>query len=92
MTIELYQEVALTCDLPEYRIVSTTIRRQSSRCGNFPQQFSTIVRPQGRYEEAEPLFLQALAIAEQTLGENHPTTVIIQENLQKMRQQQHPSS
>ena len=47
---------------------------------------------QGRYEEAEPLYLQALAIAEQALGENHPTTVKIRENLQMMRQQQHPSS
>ena len=47
---------------------------------------------QGRYEEAEPLFLQALAIAEQALGENHPNTVKIRENLQMMRQQQHPSS
>ena len=47
---------------------------------------------QGRYEEAEPLYLQALAIAEQALGENHPTTVMIRENLQTLRQQQHPSS
>lgn len=47
---------------------------------------------QGRYQEAEPLYLQALAIAEQALGENHPTTVKIRENLPKMRQQQHPSS
>ncbi|WP_196219705.1 tetratricopeptide repeat protein [Microcystis aeruginosa] len=47
---------------------------------------------QGRYEEAEPLYLQALAIAEQALGENHPNTVTIRENLQMMRQQQHPSS
>jgi tetratricopeptide (TPR) repeat protein len=47
---------------------------------------------QGKCEEAEPLYLQALAIAEQTLGENHPNTVKIRENLQRMRQQQHPSS
>ncbi|AKV68532.1 tetratricopeptide repeat protein [Microcystis panniformis] len=47
---------------------------------------------QGRYTEAEPLYLQALAIAEQALGENHPTTVTIRENLQRLRQQQHPSS
>ncbi len=47
---------------------------------------------QGRYEEAEPLFLQALAIAEQALGENHPNTIIFRENLQMLRQQQHPSS
>jgi tetratricopeptide (TPR) repeat protein len=47
---------------------------------------------QGKYEEADPLYLQALAIAEQALGENHPNTVQIRENLQMMRQQQHPSS
>jgi tetratricopeptide (TPR) repeat protein len=47
---------------------------------------------QGKYEEAEPLYLQALVIAEQALGENHPTTVKVRENLQTMRQQQHPSS
>ena len=47
---------------------------------------------QGIYEEAEPLYLQALAIVEQALGEYYPTTVQIQENLQMMRQQQYPSS
>ena len=47
---------------------------------------------QGRYKEAEPLYLRALAIAEQALGENHPTTVNVRESLQMMRQQQHPSS
>jgi tetratricopeptide (TPR) repeat protein len=35
---------------------------------------------QGRYTEAEPLYLQALAIAEQALGENHPNTIIFREN------------
>jgi hypothetical protein len=39
---------------------------------------------QGKYEEAEPLYLQALAIAEQALGENHPTTVKIRENLESL--------
>ncbi|MFM7278425.1 MAG: tetratricopeptide repeat protein [Microcystis aeruginosa] len=47
---------------------------------------------QGRYTEAEPLYLQALAIAEEALGENHPNTVKFRENLQRLRQQQHPSS
>ncbi|MCZ8250761.1 MULTISPECIES: tetratricopeptide repeat protein [unclassified Microcystis] len=51
-----------------------------------------LYQSQGKYEEAEPLYLQALAIAEQALGENHPNTVKIRENLQMMRQQQHPSS
>ena len=39
---------------------------------------------QGRYKEAEPLYLQALAIAEQALGENHPNTVRIRENLESL--------
>ncbi|WNF13629.1 tetratricopeptide repeat protein [Microcystis aeruginosa] len=51
-----------------------------------------LYQSQGKYEEAEPLYLQALAIAEQALGENHPNTVKIRENLQTLRQQQHPSS
>ena len=51
-----------------------------------------LYQSQGRYAEAEPLYLQALAIAEQALGENHPATVKIRENLQTLRQQQHPSS
>ena len=51
-----------------------------------------LYQSQGRYAEAEPLYQQALDIAEQALGENHPTTVKIRENLQTLRQQQHPSS
>ncbi|MFM7478118.1 MAG: tetratricopeptide repeat protein, partial [Microcystis aeruginosa] len=39
---------------------------------------------QGRYQEAEPLYLQALAIAEQALGENHSTTVKFRENLESL--------
>ncbi|TRU33639.1 MAG: tetratricopeptide repeat protein [Microcystis aeruginosa Ma_MB_F_20061100_S20] len=46
---------------------------------------------QGRYTEAEPRYLEAINIATQALGENHPNTVTIRENLQIMRQQQHPS-
>ncbi len=51
-----------------------------------------LYKSQGRYTEAEPLYLQALAIVDQVLGDNHPTTVKIRENLQMMQQQQHPSS
>ena len=43
-----------------------------------------LYQSQGRYTEAEPLYLQALAIAEQALGENHPTTVRIRENLESL--------
>ncbi|MGB5593987.1 MAG: tetratricopeptide repeat protein, partial [Crocosphaera sp.] len=39
-------------------------------------------RSQGKYEAAEPLYIQALAIAERTLGENHPNTNTIRNNYQ----------
>ena len=41
---------------------------------------AALYNSQGRYPEAEPLHLQALAIAEQALGENHPSTIIFREN------------
>ncbi|MGB5632837.1 MAG: tetratricopeptide repeat protein [Waterburya sp.] len=36
---------------------------------------------QGRYPEAKPLLIQALEIAEAVLGENHPNTKTIRDNL-----------
>ncbi len=41
----------------------------------------------GRYSEAEPLVVRALAIAEQQLGVKHPTTVIFRNNLQSLQGQ-----
>lgn len=40
---------------------------------------------QGRYAEAEPLYQQALDIAKQVLGENHPNTITIRQNLASIR-------
>ena len=37
---------------------------------------------QGRYAEAQPLYQEALKIAEGQLGVNHPNTITIRENLQ----------
>jgi tetratricopeptide (TPR) repeat protein len=37
-----------------------------------------LYRSQGKYEEAEPLYRQALVIAQSKLGFNHPTTQVIQ--------------
>jgi hypothetical protein len=36
---------------------------------------------QGHYEEAEPLFKQALVVEEKVLGKEHPDTVIDLNNL-----------
>ncbi|MBE7384424.1 MAG: tetratricopeptide repeat protein [Leptolyngbya sp. SIO1E4] len=37
---------------------------------------------QGRYEEAEPLYTQALTLFEQILGPEHPYTQRVKDNLQ----------
>jgi tetratricopeptide (TPR) repeat protein len=42
---------------------------------------------QGRYSEAEPLYVRSLQIAESTLGANHPNTQTIRKNLEILRQQ-----
>jgi tetratricopeptide (TPR) repeat protein len=39
-----------------------------------------LYRAQGKYEQAEPLYQRALAISEQQLGPQHPTTQIIRRN------------
>ena len=43
---------------------------------------------QGRYEEAEPLYLQALKIAEKVLGKNHPNTSTIRANYEQINMNQ----
>jgi tetratricopeptide (TPR) repeat protein len=39
---------------------------------------------QGKYEEAEPLYLEALSIAEKVLGVDHHYTKKFQENLDRL--------
>ncbi|MEH2316744.1 tetratricopeptide repeat protein, partial [Nostoc sp.] len=40
---------------------------------------------QGRYSEAEPLYMQALDILERRLSANHPNTVAVGKNLANLR-------
>jgi tetratricopeptide (TPR) repeat protein len=40
---------------------------------------------QGKYNEAEPLYQQALNICEQRLGVYHPHTIIVRDNLERLR-------
>ena len=40
---------------------------------------------QGKYDEAEPLYVRALAIKEKVLGADHPDTVVCRNNLNSMR-------
>ncbi len=39
-----------------------------------------LYRSQGRYSEAEPLYVQALDICERSLGVGHPSTIIVRSN------------
>jgi hypothetical protein len=39
-----------------------------------------LYKSQGRYSEAEPLYLRSLQICEQRLGVDHPSTVTVREN------------
>ena len=45
-----------------------------------PQQSGSLYKSQGKYAQAEPLYVRALAIYEQQLGTEHPTTQSIQAN------------
>ncbi|MEH2360782.1 tetratricopeptide repeat protein, partial [Nostoc sp.] len=46
---------------------------------------AALYRSQGRYSEAEPLYIQALDICEQRLGVDHPNTITIRNNLAYLR-------
>ena len=48
--------------------------------GSCLNNLAGLYRAQGRYEEAEPLYRRALAIAEKALGPEHPNVVRIKEN------------
>ncbi|MDM3844257.1 MAG: tetratricopeptide repeat protein, partial [Aphanizomenon gracile PMC638.10] len=46
-----------------------------------------LYKNQGKYSEAEPLLLDALAMFERVLGTNHPNTITVRNNLQILQQQ-----
>uniref|UniRef100_UPI0035CB5C62 tetratricopeptide repeat protein n=1 Tax=uncultured Nostoc sp. TaxID=340711 RepID=UPI0035CB5C62 len=45
---------------------------------------------QGRYSDAEPLYIEALAMCQRVLGVNHPTTATIRDNLTILQRQSTP--
>lgn len=47
---------------------------------------------QGRFTEAEPLLMQALAMRQQLLGDQHPDTVRTQQSLENVRQEMSQST
>ncbi|MEH2407794.1 MAG: tetratricopeptide repeat protein [Nostoc sp.] len=51
---------------------------------------AALYESQGRYSDAEPLYIQAVAIAEKQLGANHPNTITIRKNLEESRRNDQP--
>lgn len=49
-----------------------------------------LYKSQERYSEAEPLYIQALAMCDRILGVNHPFTAKIRENLAILQRQSTP--
>ncbi|MBC6431494.1 tetratricopeptide repeat protein [Nostoc sp. HG1] len=49
-----------------------------------------LYQSQGRYSDAEPLYIEALEIAEQRLGVNHANTITYHENLEDLRRNCQP--
>jgi tetratricopeptide (TPR) repeat protein len=48
---------------------------------------AVLYRNQGRYSEAEPLYRQALTMAERILGRNHFLTITIRDNYTALQNQ-----
>lgn len=44
-----------------------------------------LYKKQGKYSKAEPLYTQALKIAELNLGVNHPDTILYRKNLESLQ-------
>ncbi len=62
-----------------------------SRCGKNDSRYATslawlafLYRSQGRYSEAEPLYQQALEMFEKWLGVDHPNTITVRNNLERL--------
>ncbi len=48
---------------------------------------AVLYKNQGKYSEAEFLYLEALAMFERVLGTNHPNTITVWDNLRLLQQQ-----
>ncbi|MEO1375278.1 MAG: tetratricopeptide repeat protein [Cyanobacteria bacterium J06635_10] len=96
-----YEQQSYTLTQPWFEQCLSTVRTRSacyaglSRLGeNHPDtgtslnNLAYLYNSQGRYEEAEALYIQAVDIAERVLGANHPDTVIIRKNFQRFRGKQ----
>ncbi|MFN5390499.1 MAG: tetratricopeptide repeat protein, partial [Pseudanabaena sp.] len=53
---------------------------------NSLNNLAELYRAQGKYSEAEPLYVRAIQILEKALGSDHPNTVTVRQNYETMRE------
>ncbi|CAN0505877.1 unnamed protein product, partial [Ectocarpus sp. 12 AP-2014] len=62
---------------PDHPSLATTLNNRAS-----------LLQSQGKYDEAEPLYIRAIAIREKALGPDHPDVASCLNNLAGLRQSQ----
>jgi hypothetical protein len=73
-------------DTPEVQWIPLQLGADHPNVASSLNNLANLYYVQMRYGEAEPLYMRALAIAEVSLGEEHPETKIYRNNLQLLRQ------
>jgi tetratricopeptide (TPR) repeat protein len=85
-SIDRQKELTLAQEYLEKAIVLQT-KFQKLDLATSLNNLASLYESQGKYSEAEPLYLDALAMSERTLGANHPNTITVWDNLRHLQQQ-----
>jgi tetratricopeptide (TPR) repeat protein len=87
--VKVADTVKQSTTLAEFNLIEPHLKKMIDWCeGNEDRQFAlslnqlaSLYRVQGKYKEAEPIYLRSLSIGEKQLGENHPHVAAILNNL-----------
>ncbi|MBV6627198.1 MAG: tetratricopeptide repeat protein [Rivularia sp. (in: Bacteria)] len=91
--LEIAQQIPQSLTLEDIDSVQLAIPHLAEVAENHPSTATSlnnlagIYDSQGRYDEAERLYIQALEICEKILGENHTTTKIVCKNIEIMQRE-----
>jgi tetratricopeptide (TPR) repeat protein len=94
--VSVAEKVEQSTTLAEFNLIEPHLKKMIDWCeGNENLQFAlslnqlaTLYDSQGKYDEAEPLFLRSLFIREKQLGENHPDVATNLNNLASLYESQ----
>lgn len=73
-------------------VVKLRLGENSSNYATSLAWLGDLYRSQGRYSKAETLYSQVLELYKRILGEDHPHTVTVRRNLEKLRARQQQTS